>query len=261
MTDWRVYTLDTGELLIPGFHDSGDWIPTHCWALTDGTQWVLYDTGMPSPEFLATRWKMQARGGGPETLRASMAAVGTSPGQIGTVVLSHLHFDHAWNLELFPDARMIVQRDELFHAIDPVPTQRPYYSKPSYIPLLERKRGTHLALIDGDMNIAPGLDAMKAPGHTPGLQVLFAKTAKGVVALVSDLGEEYPNWYPADPRVVARPANTLRDAFKPGSIRSESELTYIDSMRRVMARADIVVMAHDRRIPRRMPDEWWAVPG
>ena len=258
---WRVHTLRLGGLLLPGFHESGDWIPVHGWALTDGARWVLVDSGMPAMDDMRAKWKVEARGGGPHILRDELARVGASPEQVGTLILTHLHFDHAWNFELFPEAQVIVQRDELFHAIDPVPTQRVYYAKPSYLPLLERRRPAALRLVDGDWEILPGLDVMKAPGHTPGLQVVLARTARGTVGLVSDLGEEYSAWFPADPRATKAPSNAMRDAYRPGPIRSESETVYSDSMRRVAARADIVVPAHDDRIPLTMPDEWWPLPG
>ncbi len=128
----------------------------HAWALTDGERWVLVDSGMPAAEEMRTKWKVEASGGGSAALRAGFAEIGAAPEQTGTVILTHLHFDHAWNLELFPQAQMIVQRDELFHAIDPVPTQRIYYAKPNYIPLLERRRPTGLRLVEGDADILPG---------------------------------------------------------------------------------------------------------
>lgn len=259
--NWSIYTLSTGELLLPGFHESGDVIPTHAWALHDGMQWVLVDSGMPSAEEMQAKWKVEARGGGVEMLRGALAKIGVKPEQIGMLILSHLHFDHAWNLELFPQAQIVVQRTELFHAIDPVPTQRIYYAKPSYLPLLDRRRPSGLRLIDGDMDLLPGLSVMLTPGHTPGLQVVLAKTTRGTVGLVSDLGEEYSAWYPADPRATKRPSNAMCGSFRPGSIRSESEMVYSGSMARVLSRADIVVPAHDDRIPRTMPDQWWTVPG
>jgi hypothetical protein len=32
-------------------------------------------------------------------------------------------------------------------------------------------------------------------------------------------------------------------------------------MARVLTRADIIVPSHDDRIQRRMPEQWWAIPG
>jgi glyoxylase-like metal-dependent hydrolase (beta-lactamase superfamily II) len=258
--NWRVYTLRVGELLLPGFHETGDWIPVHAWCATDGNQWVLIDTGMPSVEEMRARWKVEARGGGADGIRRALAEAGAAPDRIASVVLTHLHFDHAWNLELFPQAQVLVQRDELFHAIDPVPTQRLYYTRSTYMQLLERRRPAGLRLLDGDGDIAPGLSLLKAPGHTPGVQVALVRTERGTVAIVSDLGEEYGCWFPADPRATRSPVGALRDAFRPGSIRSEAELTYIASMRRVLEHSDIVIPAHDHRIPKVMPDEWWSMP-
>jgi glyoxylase-like metal-dependent hydrolase (beta-lactamase superfamily II) len=177
------------------------------------------------------------------------------------MILTHLHFDHGWNYELFPDAQIVLQREELFHAIDPVPTQRIYYAKPSYMPLLERRRPAGLRLVEGDVELLPGLSVMKTPGHTPAMQVVLAQTTRGTVALVADLGEEYASWFPADPRATKHPSNAMRGSFRPRSIRSESEMEYAGSMARVLARADIVVPAHDDRIQQTMPDQWWAVPG
>ena len=44
-------------------------------------------------------------------------------------------------------------------------------------------------------------------------------------------------------------------------IRSESERDWNAAMKRVLDHADIVVPAHDSRIPKRMPEEWFAIPG
>jgi len=87
------------------------------------------------------------------------------------------------------------------------------------------------------------------------------QTERGAVGLVADLGEEYSAWFPADPRATKHPSNAMRGSFRPGSIRSESEMVYSGSMARVLTRAAIVVPAHDDRIPRMMPDQWWSVPG
>lgn len=146
------------------------------------------------------------------------------------------------------------------HAIDPVPSQRLYYTRHTINQVLDRRRPAALELIEGDRELAPGLTLLKSPGHTPGLQVVCVTTARGRVGLVSDLGEEYGCWFPADARATRYPLRFLADTFRPGSIRSESELTYIASMRRVFGQVDIVVPAHDPRIPGALPAEWFACP-
>jgi glyoxylase-like metal-dependent hydrolase (beta-lactamase superfamily II) len=257
---YTIHTLRLGALYLPGAHESADWTPVCGWLLHDGAAWTLVDTGMASAAEVTAKWKVPARGGGEAALRQAMQPFSIGPEDVSQVILTHLHFDHAWNLELFPKAQVLVQRDELMHAIDPAPSQRLYYTRHTINQMLERRRPAALELIEGDRQMSEGLTLLKAPGHTPGLQVACVTTARGRVGLVSDLGEEYGCWFPADRRATRTPLAYLADTFRPGSIRSESERTYIASMRRVSEQVDIVVPAHDPRIPTNLPEEWFACP-
>lgn len=256
---FEIHTLRLGELIIP--HGDGflrD--PIHAWYATDGKTRILIDSGMPDAADVSKKLRIEAKGGGHESLRTALAAAGTTPEAIDYVVPTHLHFDHAWNLDLFPRACVVVQREELFHAIDPVATQRIYYFKETLIGLLQRKRPSEFRIVDGDLDLIAGVRLMKVPGHTPSMQAVIITTAKGKAALVSDLGDHYRYWHPADPRATDKPMRFLEGGFLPGTIRSESERTYVDSMARVKAASDIVVPAHDFRIPQIMPRDWFATP-
>jgi glyoxylase-like metal-dependent hydrolase (beta-lactamase superfamily II) len=204
--------------------------------------------------------KIDGAAGGHAGLRVALATVHTKPEQIEYIICTHLHYDHGCNLDLFPDACLIVQRDELSHATDPVPTHRPFYFKEVIAHVVQRKRPKSLRVIDGDYKLTEGVTILKTPGHTPGMQVPIITTARGRAALVSDLGDHYKNWFPADPRATTRPLNYLSDTFNPSSLRTESERTFIESMQRVVDASDIVVPAHDTRIPRHMPHDWFVLP-
>jgi len=256
---FEIRTLRLGELLVP--HDDGfvrD--PIHAWCATDGRARILVDSGMPDSAMLKQRLNVEGEGGGHASLRRALAGFDVAPDDIDIVILTHLHFDHAWNLDLFPNARVIVQRDEMFHAVDPVATQRIYYFKETLIELLQRKRPARLTLVDGDLDLMPGLTILKAPGHTPGMQVPVLTTERGKVALASDLGDHYRNWHPADARATDKPLRFMAGSLLPGSIRSESERVYVASMRKVKDAADIVVPAHDFRVPSHMPRDWFEIP-
>lgn len=256
---FEIHSLFLGELMIP---QGGGVLrdPVHAWYVTDGKTRILVDVGMPTVEENRRRLGVQAVGGGPDALVQALAACGTTPDKIDYVIATHLHFDHAWNLDLFPQACVIVQRDEVFHAVDPSPTQRIYYLRETLISLLSRKRPAALRLVEGDFDLLPGIRILKVPGHTPGMQVPVVTTARGKVGLVSDLGDHYRYWFPADPRATDTPMRYLAGSFLPGPIRTESEHTWLDSMARVKAIADIVVPAHDSRIPKHMPAEWFEIP-
>jgi N-acyl homoserine lactone hydrolase len=256
---FEIHRLDLAELMIP--HGDGfirD--PIYSWYVTDGKTRVLVDTGLPDASELKIRLRVDGRGGGRAALEQALAAVGSAPDAIDFIIATHLHFDHAWNLDLFPRACVILQRDELLHAVDPVPTQRIYFLRETLHNILDRKRPAELRLIDGDIDLMDGIRILKTPGHTPGMQVVIVTTTRGKAAIVSDLGDHYRYWFPADPRATDKPMRFLADTFLPGPIRSESERDYLASMARVAAASDIVLPAHDFRSPKHIPKEWFAVP-
>lgn len=259
MTNWTVTSLRVGELYLP--HGGGIMRdPVHCWLVRSPEINILVDSGMADIQLIRDRLKVDGFGGGHAALRSELAKEGLTPDDIHYVVLTHLHFDHADNIDLFPKACAVVQRDEVLAAIDPVPSQRAFYWKSTVDNLTARKRPTGLRLIDGDVDLLPGIRLLKVPSHTEGMQVVIVTTERGRCALVSDLGDHYRYWYPADPRATDRPQRSLTGAFATGHIRSESERDWQAAMHRVLANSDIVVPAHDFRIPMQIPAQWFAVP-
>lgn len=263
MTSWTVTSLRIGELYLPhGGSIMRD--PVHVWLVrgeVDGKPVnLLVDSGMTDIPTVHARLRVKGTGGGHDGMRAVLAAEGLEPGDIHFVLCTHLHFDHADNLDLFPDACVVVQRAELVAAVDPVPSQRIFYWKSILSHLMTRKRPSQLRLVEGDTDLLPGIRLLSVPSHTEGMQIVIVTTQKGRVALVSDLGDHYRYWFPADPRAAEHPLRSLSDAFLTGNIRSESERVWQAAMRRVMDNSDIVVPAHDFRIPTRMPEQWYAIP-
>ena len=259
MSTWRIASLQIGELYLP--HGGGIMRdPVHVWLAQNGRNNVLIDSGMAAIEVITKRLKINGWGGGHEALTRVLAGEGLAPGDIDHIVLTHGHFDHADNLDLFPDACVILQRDELHHAADPVPSQRIFYWQSTLGNLVQRKRPGQIRTLDGDSELFDGFRILKVPSHTPGMQVPLLTTEKGIVAIASDLGDHYRYWFPADPRATDHPQRSLSDAFLTGNIRSESERDWQSAMARVRAHSDIVVPAHDFRIPKRIPDEWFAIP-
>ena len=259
MSTWRIASLQIGELYLP--HGGGIMRdPVHVWLAQNGRNNVLIDSGMAAIELITKRLKINGWGGGHEALTRVLAGEGLAPGDIDHIVLTHGHFDHADNLDLFPDACVVLQRDELHHAADPVPSQRIFYWQSTLGNLVQRKRPGQIRTLDGDAQLFDGFRVLKVPSHTPGMQVPLLTTEKGIVAIASDLGDHYRYWFPADPRATDHPQRSLSDAFLTGNIRSESERDWQSAMARVRAHSDIVVPAHDFRIPKRIPDEWFAIP-
>lgn len=259
MIQWTISSLVIGELYLPhGAAIQRD--PIHVWLARGGGHNILIDTGMAEIATITKRLKVEGWGGGQGKLTALLAEQGLAPGDIDHIVLTHAHFDHADNLDLFPESCVIIQRDELNHAADPVPSQRIFYWQSTVTNLVQRRRPAQIRVIDGDEQLFEGFRVLKVPSHTPGMQVPLLNTSRGVAAVASDLGDHYRYWFPADARATSFPQRSLSDAFLTGNIRSESERDWQAAMRRVRDQSDIVIPAHDFRIPKSVPAEWFAIP-
>ncbi len=162
--------VDKGEVLTPGL-DQGTWwtIPIIGYLIqTDDGRNILVDTGMdkvhiedPDATFGGTPFgevlKVRMR---PEDYVVNrLAELGLTPADIDTLVATHFHFDHAGNTRDFTQSEIVVQRDcyEDIHRPD-APYPRGTYDIP----------GLNWRVIDGDVEIAPGVTLLKTPGHVPG---------------------------------------------------------------------------------------------
>ena len=86
-----------------------------------------------------------------------------TPGDIDCVVLSHLHFDHAANWDLFANAELVVHEKEVAYAQATGDVAILRYPVPA---LLAHKR---LRLITGETaTLEDGVQIFHVPGHTPG---------------------------------------------------------------------------------------------
>ncbi len=118
-----------------------------------------------------------------QTLVAALAALGVKPADVRYVALSHVHPDHAGNVDGFPDATLIIQKAEWDYAMT-LP-QKPFSP--------EHKVRT----IDGDKDLFGdgSLVILSTPGHTPGHQSLLVHLAKtGYVVLSGDAVHFQSNW-------------------------------------------------------------------
>ncbi|MFS0734127.1 N-acyl homoserine lactonase family protein [Microbacterium sp. 1P10UB] len=134
--------------------------------------WVLLDTGTDARRFRGDNpdRDLYAPAGLPEfvtdgdPLLDALAAHGLKPSDIAVAAISHLHFDHSGGLRHLVNAavEVCIQRDELEFAMK-VARREDAYLRDDYSDEAIRWR-----VLDGDATIAPGVDAVFTPGHTPG---------------------------------------------------------------------------------------------
>lgn len=163
--------------------------------------------------------------GGPTTRMSLIRALrerGIGHGEIDAVFLTHLHFDHCYNLDLFPGARVIVPSRELAYAADPNPAD-PFV--PDWI--LDRLARRGVEEVDGEGVLAPGVEVFPAPGHTPGLHALRLRTAEGTVVLAGD-AIKYPK------EVMTRACDLAFDTIEAGTATIARILDMVDEGERVV---------------------------
>lgn len=115
-------------------------------------------------------------------LLKGLARHGLEPSAIKAVFLSHLHFDHSNNIDLFPDAKVYVSKREWEYA------KRPH-AEDIFMPwLIHELLGRYtIEFLEGETRLAAGVLSIPAPGHTPGsYAVVLDTTGKGRVVLAGD---------------------------------------------------------------------------
>ena len=165
---------------------------------------------------------------------------GLAPESIRTIFLSHLHFDHANNADLFPNARIYVGAAEWDYARHPA-SEDPFCSIGMNTYFAQR----NLELLrEPEGELLPGLYYRHAPGHTPGSYLLhYTRDTGERVVIAGDACKTY--------RELAQA--TSANEFDPAH-RSAATLRWIAS------HADIVVPGHYPEL-RKTPTGWvWDEP-
>ncbi|MEZ4387336.1 MAG: MBL fold metallo-hydrolase [Candidatus Krumholzibacteriia bacterium] len=152
---------------------------------------VLVDTG------IGDRWDARQRDRLGMTRRAGelltqLEEAGVARDSITDVVLTHLHFDHAGGAVLdsdglvpaFPAATYWLQRQQWDWAHRPSERDSASFRPEDYEVLASAGR---LELVDGVVEILPGLRLTPVSGHTPGQQITEFHTADGVLVFLADL--------------------------------------------------------------------------
>ncbi len=119
----------------------------------------------------------------------ALTDLGIDAGEVSRVIVSHLHYDHIGNLDLFPRARVCVPERELSFWTSDI-ARHPQFSRhvePATISqLITIERQNRVDRYYGTQEVAPGIQAITVAGHSPGQQVFVVKTAGQPIVLASD---------------------------------------------------------------------------
>ncbi len=173
----------------------------YVWLLKGNDRVILVDTGVVD-QGLVKSWRIRDFVSSDSLLRR----MDIVPWQVTDIILTHLHWDHAGNLGPYVQAKIWLQETEYKHA------ERTFASGveqdagmllSDFQRLQKRSEAGYLNLVEGDLELYPGVSLRLIGDHTPGLQQVVVHTASGNVVLASDSSYLYDNTLREQPTGVA----------------------------------------------------------
>lgn len=206
------------------------------WAIVGETRTFVLDTGFD---------EAMGRQRGRTLLRPvgeGLKAIGIDPSAVQDVIVSHMHFDHAGNNDLFPQARYHLQDREMAYCTGRcmcLDFLRHAFDVKDVTAMVGKVFDRRVVFHDGDRELAPGLSVHLVGGHTRGLQVVRVRTRRGWVVLGSDAAHFYDNFEQARPFPIV---DSVADM-----------LAGYDTMQRLASSVRHIVPGHDPLVLTRYP--------
>jgi glyoxylase-like metal-dependent hydrolase (beta-lactamase superfamily II) len=200
------------------------------WLVRGGGHNILVDSGFYREKFLR-QWKPVYFVKPSEAI----AAFGLKPEDITDVVITHMHWDHADGADLFPKAKLWIQRDEFTYYTGEAWQHRDTHGgidADDVLAVVRANTEGRVGLVNGDdAEILPGVRCYTGGKHTWQSQYVGVNTKAGTVVLASDNMYLYEN---LDKHLPI--AQTLD---------RESNLRAQDRMRQLAAKPELIVPGHD----------------
>jgi N-acyl homoserine lactone hydrolase len=166
----RLYILNGGlarvedaAIYSPGVHVSQPMtLSCNVYLLKHSEGWLIWDTGTPDEVIDTPGGKIIAhgiRGIVTRTIRSQLAGIGVTPEEIGTILISHAHYDHIGNSRLFPNAHWIAQSAERDAMFGDDPDQFGFLPE-----LYDTLRNNPTTVVDGDHDVF-GDGSVSAPAR------------------------------------------------------------------------------------------------
>jgi N-acyl homoserine lactone hydrolase len=175
----RLYLMQVGSM--PEYQ-----IPVVCYLVQTGDgKNILIDSGLP--EMIPEEESDFENG---EDVIKQLASIGIKLDDIDTVISTHYDLDHAGRHAAFTKAQYVVQR---VHHLDAATNPRFDANRPQWDQPMERIR-----LVDGDMELLPGLELIETSGHVPGHQSVLVRLPKTGAVLLPIDAVPFAEWFTPD---------------------------------------------------------------
>ncbi len=183
---------DRGGMFVHGDpHDAPIAMDYFIWVIRNDQRTIVIDVGYDREE---------GEGRGRSFLRSpveGLALLDIDANAIEDVIITHMHYDHAGNLELFPKARFHVQDEEMSFVTGRAmthPALRHSFKLDDVLQMVSLTYGDRVVFHAGEDQVAPGVTVHHLPGHTRGMQAVRVDTARGPVVLASDTAHYYESF-------------------------------------------------------------------
>ncbi|HEV2512128.1 N-acyl homoserine lactonase family protein [Bosea sp. (in: a-proteobacteria)] len=172
-------------------HDGPMPLDFFVWIIRNAERTVLVDTGFGA--------RAAAERGRPLDIDPveALARIGIAAESVEQIILTHLHYDHAGNIDRFPKATLHVQDAEVAYATGRCMCHRVMrfpFDVEDVVAFVRSTYAGRACFHDGDAELFPGISLHLLPGHSKGLQAVRVNTARGPILLASDVSHYYANY-------------------------------------------------------------------
>jgi glyoxylase-like metal-dependent hydrolase (beta-lactamase superfamily II) len=208
------------------------------WLVRGNGHNILVDSGFYREHFFK-EWKVN------DFVKPSDALkpLGLKPEDITDVIISHMHWDHSDGMDLFPNARIWIQKDEFqYYAGEAWQTKEAHdgIDAEDVLTLVKLNTQGRVGLVNGDaQEILPGITCYAGGRHTYASQYVGVNTKAGTVVLASD------NMYLYENLEKHVPIAATLDAV--------SNLRAQDRMKQLAASPGLIIPGHDPAVMTKFP--------
>jgi glyoxylase-like metal-dependent hydrolase (beta-lactamase superfamily II) len=208
------------------------------WLVRGNGRNILVDSGFYRPQFFKS-WKVE----GFVKPSEAVAQAGVKPEEITDVIITHMHWDHADGMDLFPHARIWVQKDEYTYYTGPAWQSQNTHGgidPDDVLAAVKLNVAGRLTMVNGDsQEIIPGITCYTGGKHTYQSQYVSVTTRAGTVILASDNMYLYEN--------LEKHAPIAQTLDKDSNLRAQ------DRMKQLAASPRLVIPGHDPAVFEKFP--------
>lgn len=253
MSTWQVHALKYADrnnrtrvesFLFDDNHDAPHPMDYFIWVLRREGEVILVDSGYDGAE-ATERGRPIIR-----DPREALAGIGIRAEDITQLIVTHLHYDHAGGLHLFPNATIHLQEAEMAYATGPCmchgALQMPFTAE-HICEAVRRVFQGRCVFHAGDSEVSEGVTVHCLGGHSRGLQAVRVRTDAGWLCLASDATHFYENVFESKPFPIVVDLENMLGGFK--------------TLHRLASDRSLIVPGHDPLVteffPRDGPEFCW----